>query len=243
MTWASDPNRAPPPWGVVATVAWVVVSFGVSALAAIGFFALWFGGGPRPAVGAFDGVLLTLGALVSFPVQVAVVAIAAELRGWRAAAYLALNVPRRAEVIVAMVCTIGLVLATNALLVLFGRPIVSSFQIETYRSAKEAGWLVPLLFAIVVVAPVAEEIVFRGFAYRGLARRGWELHAIAAIALAWALLHMQYDWFGMAQIFAIGLMLGFFRWASGSTSLTILMHVLINLEAMIETAIKVEVLT
>ena len=57
------------------------------------------------------------------------------------------------------------------------------------------------------------------------------------------LLHIQYDWLGMVQIFAIGLMLGWFRWASGSTTLTIVMHVLINLEAMIETAIKVEYLS
>jgi hypothetical protein len=94
--------------------------------------------------------------------------------------------------------------------------------------------------AIVFVAPLGEEIVFRGFLFRGLMRPGYELHAISAIALAWALLHMQYDWLGMAQIFVLGLMLGWFRWASGSTTLTVVMHVLINFEAMIETAIKAE---
>jgi len=47
----------------------------------------------------------------------------------------------------------------------------------------------------------------------------------------------------MAQIFVLGLLLGWFRWASGSTTLTILMHVLVNFEAMIETAIKVEYLS
>jgi membrane protease YdiL (CAAX protease family) len=57
------------------------------------------------------------------------------------------------------------------------------------------------------------------------------------------LLHIQYDWLGMAQIFAAGLTLGWFRWASGSTALTIIMHVLINFEAMLETAIKVELLS
>jgi membrane protease YdiL (CAAX protease family) len=60
------------------------------------------------------------------------------------------------------------------------------------------------------------------------------------IALAWALLHVQYDWLGMAQVFTAGLMLGWFRWASGSTTLAIVMHVLINFTAMIETAIKME---
>ena len=117
------------------------------------------------------------------------------------------------------------------------------FQVEAYQSAKDAGWLVWLLLAIVVVAPVGEEIVFRGFLFRGLVRPGYELLAIVVISLAWALLHIQYDWLGMAQIFASALLLGWFRWASGSTMLTIVMHVLINFEAMIETAIKVEWLT
>jgi membrane protease YdiL (CAAX protease family) len=112
--------------------------------------------------------------------------------------------------------------------------------VDAYRSAKDAGWLITLLLAIVVVAPVGEEIAFRGFLYRGLARQGSERLAILVIALAWALLHIQYDLLGMVQIFAAGLVLGWFRWASGSTLLTTMMHVLINAEAMVETAIKVE---
>ena len=42
-------------------------------------------------------------------------------------------------------------------------------------------------------------------------------------------------WLGTAQVFLLGLTLGWFRWASGSTLLTIGMHILINLESMIET--------
>ena len=76
-----------------------------------------------------------------------------------------------------------------------------------------------------------------------LQEHGYERLTIVVISLAWALLHMQYDWLGMAQIFAAGLTLGWFRWASGSTTLTIIMHVLINFEAMLETAIKVELLS
>jgi membrane protease YdiL (CAAX protease family) len=97
-----------------------------------------------------------------------------------------------------------------------------------------------MLVTVLLSAGFAEEVVFRGFLFRGLAKPGWEVHAIGGIALAWALLHIQYDWLGTAQVFLIGLMLGWFRWASGSTLLTIGMHVLINLESMIETWIKVE---
>ena len=44
-----------------------------------------------------------------------------------------------------------------------------------------------LTFAIVIVAPIGEEIVFRGFLYRGLVRPGREMLAIVVISLAWAL--------------------------------------------------------
>jgi membrane protease YdiL (CAAX protease family) len=121
-----------------------------------------------------------------------------------------------------------------------GRDLVPPYQVEAYQSANEAGWLVGLMLAIVVVAPIGEEIAFRGFLYRGLVRPGYERLAIVIIALAWALLHIQYDWLGMAQVFSAGLILGWFRWASGSTTLTVMMHVLINVEAMLETSIKVE---
>jgi hypothetical protein len=58
------------------------------------------------------------------------------------------------------------------------------------------------------------------------------------ISLLWALLHVQYAWVLMVQIFVIGLVLGWIRWRSGSTLLTIVLHVLVNLESTIETALK-----
>ena len=131
----------------------------------------------------------------------------------------------------------------DGLMFVSGRDLVPPFQVEAYQSAKDAGWMLGLMLAIIVVAPIGEEVAFRGFLYRGLVRPGYERLAIVVISLAWALLHIQYDWLGMAQIFAAGLTLGWFRWASGSTTLTIIMHVLINFEAMLETAIKVELLS
>ena len=45
------------------------------------------------------------------------------------------------------------------------------------------------------------------------------------------------DWYVIAQIFVFGLLLGWLRWASGSTILTILLHALINAEGMLETVL------
>jgi len=242
MTFAGDRNQTPP-WGILATLAWLLLAFAISAVVTIGVLSAWQADHLRAGNETYDGVLLAVGSLAAIPVQVAVLAVAARLRRWSPASYLALNLPRRGEIVLAVICVAALDLLFNAFLYFSGHGIVSPFQIETYRTAKDAGWLFWLLAAIVIVAPIGEEVAFRGFFYRGLARPGRELHAIVIVAFTWALLHIQYDWLGMLQIFAIGLMFGWFRWASGSTTLTIMMHVLINLEAMIETAIKVEYLS
>lgn len=230
-------------WGAWASLGWLVAAFLLSAVTALVGYSLWLDGKPPPDSKASDGVIIAIGAIVSVPVQVAVLAFAARLRGWDAPTYLGLTMPRRGEIIVAIACVIALELILGTLLLITGHDLVTPFQVEAYRTAQEAGALLWFLVAIVIFAPVGEEIAFRGFLYRGLARPGREVPAIVLIALFWALLHIQYDWVGILQVFAIGLLLGWIRWATGSTTLTIALHMLINLEAMIETAIKVEYLS
>jgi membrane protease YdiL (CAAX protease family) len=95
--------------------------------------------------------------------------------------------------------------------------------------------------AVVVVAPITEEIAFRGFLFRGLSSTWLGVAGTMVLtSVAWAAMHVQYDWMTLAQIFLIGLLLGWLRWASGSTLLTILLHMLANLAATIQAAIKVE---
>lgn len=233
-------QNANPPWGILATVAWLLGAFLVSMLTAAIVYGMWKGGNPAPRAATYDGVMIGLGTLASVPVQIAVLSFAAQVRQWTPSSYFALTMPRRGEIVFAVIAVLAVNLAFDALLYVTGRDVVPSFQSEAYQSAKDFGWLAGLTLAIVVVAPIGEELAFRGFLYRGLARPGREIAAIGVIAFVWALLHIQYDWLGMIQIFAVGLMLGWFRWASGSTALTILMHCLINVQAMIETAIKVE---
>lgn len=243
MSLSTDQKPRPadtPAWGIPATIAWLLFTFLISTLVASAVFAVWQTDRASLSTFAYDGVAITIGACVSVPVQVAVLAYAARLRHWTPSGYLALNRPRPGEIVFAGLCMIALMVVFDLMLFVSGRDLVPAYQVEAYQTAKSAGWLLGLLLAIIVVAPIGEEIAFRGFLYRGLARPGYERLAIVIIAVAWALLHVQYDWLGMAQIFAAGLLLGWFRWASGSTTLTILMHILINAEAMIETAIKAE---
>ena len=110
---------------------------------------------------------------------------------------------------------------------------------DSYQAARAARDLLMLWLAVSVIAPVVEEITFRGFLYRGWVGPLRPGGAVVATALLWALLHVQYDVFDMVQIFVLGLALGYIRWRSGSTLLTILLHMLNNVIAMIETAIRV----
>jgi len=95
--------------------------------------------------------------------------------------------------------------------------------------------------SVVIVAPISEELAFRGFIFRGLSVSWLGVSGtLIATSAAWASMHVQYDAYTLAQIFLIGLLLGWIRWASGSTLLTILLHMLANLTACIQAAIKVE---
>jgi membrane protease YdiL (CAAX protease family) len=229
-------------WGYWATIAWAVAAFLIGQFAALAVV-LWWRAGELHAVldTPYDGELVTLFILVSNPVSIAVLALAARFARANMADYLGLISPRRREVAIGIVCIIGLIALSDALLYLSGRAVVTPFQVESYTTAAAEGWLPAMAFAAIIVAPAGEEIMFRGFLFRGFVRSersAWP--AIVIISILWAALHLQYDWTGMLQIFVIGLLLGWVRWRSGSTLLTFLLHALFNLEGTIETVLAVK---
>jgi membrane protease YdiL (CAAX protease family) len=93
-----------------------------------------------------------------------------------------------------------------------------------------------MFVAAIVIAPAGEEAMFRGFLFRGWVRSPRSVWpAIVVISILWAMLHIQYDWTGVLQIFVVGLFLGWMRARSGSLVLTFLLHALFNLEGTLET--------
>ncbi len=185
-----------------------------------------------------DGVAVTLLILISTPIQVGLLMLLASRRG-NPLDYLALIVPKRGDVVFGTLSIIALIIVANAVSWLLGRDLVTPFQTDIYRTADAAGWLPLLWLAVVVGAPVGEEVLFRGFLFRGWLRSPRDIWAVIAITAGlFALMHVQYDWFVIGQVFVFGLLLGWMRWATGSTLLTILLHALINFEGMLETWIS-----
>jgi hypothetical protein len=131
----------------------------------------------------------------------------------------------------------GYLLAYDGLAYLLGRAIVPDFSIAIYVSAN-GSWV--LWLAIVLAAPLLEEVLFRGFLFSGLASSiTGPVGAVFITSAIWAVIHNQYDYFWMFSIFLIGLALGTVRYKTGSLVLTFVLHALINLGAMTVTAIAV----
>jgi membrane protease YdiL (CAAX protease family) len=120
---------------------------------------------------------------------------------------------------------------------LLHQPIVPPFMVDTYKTASS---LPVLLFAIVVVAPIFEEIFFRGFLFQGIrySRLG-PIGAIGITSLVWAVIHLQYDIYGMATVFVLGLLFGIARLKTDSIHLLLVMHSFVGLVATMETAFYV----
>ena len=223
-------------WGILATLAFAALAFLLGQ--AVGVGAMTAAMGADLSRTAFDGAAVAVSLLVGNPVQIVTLALAARMTGEDLLAYFALDLPRRRDVIIAVAGLALVILVGDALTLALGRELVPAFQLQIHRSAQAQGALISLWLALIVVAPVGEELLFRGFLFRGFVREPRDaLPGILAISLIWSVLHIQYDWFGASLVFGLGVLLGYVRLYSGSTTLVILLHALLNLESVVETVV------
>src|SRR5262245_13359723 len=224
------------PFGVVATFVIGTIALLIGQLSGIAAISWWYGLSLRQ-VGALGqhGAAIVLFIFVSAPVQVAALALAASQKG-NATQYLGYKLPRRGELVAAVLVLAALIIVGDTVSWLAGRHIVDRFQSDIYQAAKSANLLPLLLIAIAVLIPISEETLFRGFLFRGWLRSSRDAWPVILITAGiFAIIHVQYDWFLIAQVFVFGVFFGWVRWATGSTILTMLLHGLVNIEGMIET--------
>jgi uncharacterized protein len=226
------------PWGYWTTFGWTVLAIALGqAAATLAVLAVDDRGG---ASLRYDGPVVALATLILNPVQIAILAAAAYRTGTGVWSYLGLCRFRLGDLGLGIVAGTMLAAAVAVYAFATGRALVTPFQVATYTSTPNMVWLLLLAVSIVVVAPLGEEIVFRGFLFRGWVRPERNpVLPIVAISAVWTLLHVQYDWFGLTQVFLLGLLFGWMRWRSGSTTLTFVLHALVNLESTVETVVKI----
>jgi membrane protease YdiL (CAAX protease family) len=225
------------PWGRWATLGLGLIALLGGQMVALIVLIRWFGVSlARWSDLVTDGSLVTVSVCIATVVQVLLLAVMARRTGAGAAAYLGLTAPRKHDLVLGIVAIVIFTAAADGLSALLGHNLVTQFQLDIYRSASATGWLPWLLLTLIVVAPIGEETLFRGFLFRGWHRSPRDVWiVIMATALLWALTHVQYNPYYMAQVFVIGLVFGWFRYNSGSTILTMVLHGLVNLEGTLET--------
>ncbi|WP_295555490.1 type II CAAX endopeptidase family protein [uncultured Hyphomicrobium sp.] len=101
-----------------------------------------------------------------------------------------------------------------------GRWILDGLQSPTW-------WAV--IIAAVVLAPLWEEITFRGFLLSALAksRLGYWPAALVSSGL-WTLLHVGYSWPGLVSVFLAGLGMSWIMLRTGSMRAVVVAHAVVN---------------
>jgi len=128
-----------------------------------------------------------------------------------------------------------LVLGGTALgLIVLGRPLVLDWMISVYETP---GWMPFFVVALCVLAPLYEELFFRGFLIRGFEQsRLGTWGGIILSSAVWAAIHLQYPWQGIVIIFIMGLFLGAAWVKTRSLGLVVMLHGAANALALLQTA-------
>ncbi len=246
ISTAQNDDRAPGHWGVVGTVIW---GFAISAvfitLQVITLIAVALKSEQHLSERQFqdiltssqgDGVIISVSTFVTTIVCCALVAVIIKLkRGSSLAGYLAIRTVPLKTFLVWLGGFAVFLAASDILTVLLGRPVVPPFMAAVYASAHPA-WLIWV--AMVVAAPLFEETFFRGFLLKGLASSSiGAVGAIVLTAVFWAVIHTQYDTYGIATIFCIGLIFGAARMQTGSILVPLAMHAFANVVSTAEAAL------
>lgn len=151
--------------------------------------------------------------------------------------YIGFREPLKREWVRWLLVLAAFLFLSDGVSLLLHQPIVPPFMVDAYKTAS---FLPTLLFAIIIVAPIFEEILFRGFLFQGIrySRLG-PIGAVGITSLFWAIIHLQYNIYGMTTVFAIGILLGIARLKTDSIHLVMVMHSLAGLVATVETALYI----
>jgi uncharacterized protein len=234
---------APPRvWKFFGTALWGVVIFAAMFVGQIGaiVYLVWDRGAPMSLVSMQDvgrePAALALSVIMGLPATFAAVWLAIRIKKASFADYLALHWPSWKPLLFGAVGLVLIVVAWETMSRSLGREATPGFMTDLLKTGRDKGAAFFLLFAFSVAAPMSEEVLARGFLYRGWSASFLRVPgAIILSSLLWTVVHLQYDLYFLAEVFSIGLWFGYMRYRSNSLWLTIVLHALNNLTAVVLT--------
>jgi membrane protease YdiL (CAAX protease family) len=183
-----------------------------------------------------DPEAIALSVLAGLPATLAAVWLAIRLKGATFVDYLALRWPSWRQLLLGAVGLVVIVMLWEVLSRAMGREATPGFMTDLLKSGRDKGLAALLVLAFSIAAPVSEEVLARGFLYRGWSESFLRVPgAIILSSLVWTLVHLQYDAYFLAEVFSIGLWFGYMRYRGSSLWLTIMLHALNNLTAVVLT--------
>jgi membrane protease YdiL (CAAX protease family) len=183
-----------------------------------------------------DGSYVSISTILGGAFGLALILLFAWLRrGVALRDYLALVRPEPGSLRTWLIVGASFIAASEGFKLLLGRGLVPDFALNVYASVR---WPLLLWIAVVIVAPLFEELLFRGFLFAGWSRsRLGPMGTIVLTSLLWSAAHGQYELDFIFLIFAFGLVAGLARHHTGSLVVPIILHAAVNLVATIETII------
>lgn len=231
------PDSAPPPrtWDFMETTFVVLIAYGVYTF--VGGLAMTYMVALQDGVAkmspaqlrdfAAQGRWYGAAVMIASPFTIAVLWIAIRKAGRGFAEYLALNWPTAAETAIGFGVFAGLAVLEWVISWYIG---AEDAPMNGFLIVKSSGGLLILLIAGCIAGPMMEEFIIRGFLFRGWSQSFLgPIGAIVMTSIAWAMTHVQYDLYGKFMIFGMGLALGYSRWRSNSTWLTVMVHSTFNM--------------
>ncbi len=236
------PADAPHVWMFVGTALWGLLIFVAMFVGQVGAILLLVALRGLPIdmasiqlVGS-EPQALALSVIMGLPATLVAVWLAIRIKKASFVDYLALHWPSWKQILFGAVGLILLVVAWEAMSRSLGREATPGFMTDLLKSGRDKGAALLLLFAFSVAAPMSEEVLARGFLYRGWSESFLRVPgAIILSSLVWTVVHLQYDMYFLAEVFTIGVWFGYMRYRSNSLWLTIVLHALNNMTAVVLT--------
>jgi uncharacterized protein len=228
-------------WGFWGTSLWGVFIFAAmfgGQMAVVAYFLFWQGG-PIDVTTAIrvigKGLTISLSVLMGLPAILLALWIAIRATRMPFADYLALRWTSWKNFLIGLVGLVIIITGWDLMSRMIGHEVEPGFMLDVLKSARNDGALWLLALALCVAAPVSEELLARGFLYRGWSESFLKVPgAIVLSSAVWTAMHMQYEWYFFGEVFCLGLWFGYLRYRSGSTWLTIVLHGLNNFGAVLQ---------
>ncbi|MBI5264598.1 MAG: CPBP family intramembrane metalloprotease [Bradyrhizobium sp.] len=226
-------------WGTALWGLFIFAAMFVGQIAVVAYFVLGQSGEIDIAAtihAAGRGLTISLSVIAGLPAVLAATWLAVRFTRTPFAEYLALRRASWKNFLIGIVGLAVLVAGWDLMSRALGREIAPGFMIDVFKSAREDGVVWLLVLAFCVAAPISEEVLARGFLYRGWSETFLGVPgAILLSSLVWTIVHLQYDLYFIGEVFCIGLWFGYVRHRSQSIWVTIVIHGLNNFAAVVQT--------